>query len=567
LDHFTVRFLGDELAQAGLTFPDREIYLVPGDVALTADDIISSGYPVTDYAPRLSYSEDGGHSYWPFESMRTLYRLQAHPNTWAGQYRIVVGSEYRNTYLISNQTFFFESGTLSDYYLPDVGDRFSKAGVIYEVTEAPLGYTRYAEAVAWDSDSQDLAMWEGAINEGLNPAFATLEDLTLTVEGQMQCAGPYGEYTYEITEIADDAFNSNWYKNIRIEDGVQTIGVCAFWNSPSIQSFSFGSDVRYIGEQAVTGCYQLTTIEVDEDNPYLDAIDDVLFANNKTQLICYPCAKEGTSYTVPASVKSIHTTALENTPLEEIILPEGLETIYLRAFNSKIESLNIPASVTDIQIGALFNAASLSTLTVDEDSTTYKAVDNVLFSKDGKTLICYPPGTSATSYRVPSGTEVIETFAFGTYAYDSNEKLETLVLPASVTTVNRQAFHSTNSLKTLRIEATEAPTLGTNPFGYAVPEDPTLQIYEESLASYEAAGWLNHFPNVEYITAEQTGSPGSGDLNGDGAVTPFEALEALRCASGTTGFSEAQIAAIDLDGNGTVTPYEALQILRMAAGG
>ena len=39
-------------------------------------------------------------------------------------------------------------------------------------------------------------------------------------------------------------------------------------------------------------------------------------------------------------------------------------------------------------------------------------MDGVLFTKDGKTLVRYSVGKSATSYTIPDGTEIIEECAF-----------------------------------------------------------------------------------------------------------------------------------------------------------
>jgi hypothetical protein len=68
---------------------------------------------------------------------------------------------------------------------------------------------------------------------------------------------------------------------------------------------------------------------------------------------------------------------------------------------------------------------------------------------------------------------------------------------------------------------------------------------------------------------ETVGTPGSGDLNGDGAVTAAEALITARAVvtgSASAGLSEAQVAALDVDGDGQLTMADVVLSLRMAVG-
>jgi hypothetical protein len=66
---------------------------------------------------------------------------------------------------------------------------------------------------------------------------------------------------------------------------------------------------------------------------------------------------------------------------------------------------------------------------------------------------------------------------------------------------------------------------------------------------------------------DKVGAPGSGDIDGDGAVTAAEALTVARFAVGSvTGLTPAQILAADMDGDGDLTMSDALAIMRRAVG-
>ena len=59
----------------------------------------------------------------------------------------------------------------------------------------------------------------------------------------------------------------------------------------------------------------------------------------------------------------------------------------------------------------------LAIINVASGNSEYKSVDSVLFSADGKTLIAYPAGNTATSYAVPADVTVLSANAFAGCKY------------------------------------------------------------------------------------------------------------------------------------------------------
>lgn len=78
---------------------------------------------------------------------------------------------------------------------------------------------------------------------------------------------------------------------------------------------------------------------------------------------------------------------------------------------------------------------------VDPENKYMKCVDNVLFSKDGKTLMSYAQFDERTEYAVPDGTEVINDRAF---LYCNN--LRKITIPDTVTKIDKFAFDSMKNL-------------------------------------------------------------------------------------------------------------------------
>jgi hypothetical protein len=73
-------------------------------------------------------------------------------------------------------------------------------------------------------------------------------------------------------------------------------------------------------------------------------------------------------------------------------------------------------------------------------------------------------------------------------------------------------------------------------------------------------------PAGEGGEGEAVGNPGSGDLDGDGAVTSAEALMLARHVISGAPLTPAQQLAADIDGDGVLTMADAVLMLRKAAG-
>lgn len=108
---------------------------------------------------------------------------------------------------------------------------------------------------------------------------------------------------------------------------------------------------------------------------------------------------------------------------------------------SKLESVHFGKSFTTFGIAAIVGNPKLTTFTVDEENTSYKAIDNVLFTADGKTLVRYPEGKADEIYAVPNSVETIDFRAF----YE-NIHIKDVILTDSVTRIGDTAFYNCKNL-------------------------------------------------------------------------------------------------------------------------
>ncbi len=142
--------------------------------------------------------------------------------------------------------------------------------------------------------------------------------------------------------------------------------------------------------------------------------------------------------TIPSSVKTIGNNAFNRcTSLESAIIPKGVKKIGNDAFFActALTSATIPSSVETIGDAVFSYCKSLPEIIVEEGNAQYKDIDGVLFTKDGKQLICYPAGKVDTSYIIPNSVETIGVMAF----YEC-KLLTSVTMPNSVTKIGEGAF-------------------------------------------------------------------------------------------------------------------------------
>jgi len=146
-------------------------------------------------------------------------------------------------------------------------------------------------------------------------------------------------------------------------------------------------------------------------------------------------------------------------------------------FCSNVTSVKIPAKVTRIGDHLAGYATSLATYTVDEKNKNFCSVDGIVYTKDMKKLVAYPPAYPTTEFTVPSSVEMIGYGAAYTAA------IESLIIPDSVTEVEGFAFTYCNSLKSVKLPS-GLKSIGYSSFGNTALESvelpPVLEVLDSS---------------------------------------------------------------------------------------
>ncbi|MBP5513816.1 MAG: leucine-rich repeat protein [Bacteroidaceae bacterium] len=277
--------------------------------------------------------------------------------------------------------------------------------------------------------------------------------------------------------------------------------VSVFRNNSTITSFD---EFQYF-----TG---LTSVE-DHAFSYCNKLSSVIVPRNVTTI--EQAAFSGCGYlsiVLPDGITSIGSDGFRNCVfMKEISLPESLTNIGSSAFAGciSLNTLYIPKNLTSIGYQALSNLKGLLSLVVDPANTKYSSPNgcNAVIITASNTMLAGCQNTN-----LPEGVKVIN----GLYNQD---RLQSFVIPSSVTTIVESAFYNCSQLKSVvsKIENPEN-VLGTGAFT-GIHADCVLWVPYGKKTAYRDAGWGDGQGDSPAIFKEIKELPSRYDVNVDGSVS------------------------------------------------
>ena len=267
-----------------------------------------------------------------------------------------------------------------------------------------------------------------------------------------------------VTSIGGRAFDDcSGLTSIEIPNGVTSIGDRAFSYCRGLTSIEIPNGVTSIGDGAFDSCSNLTAINVDENNKIYCSIDGILYSKDKTTLIIYALAKQG-SFTVPDYVLIISDGAFENCRgLTAVEIPDSVTYVGDSAFSGcrELTSVVIPNSIEYLGVTAFLGCGNLiyneknGLKYLGNEANPYLYLAGVVSQKittaeidDGCKFIGYFAFygcSSLTSIEIPNGVTSIGDYAFGCSGLTSIE------IPNGVTSIGSESFYCCENLTSIVI--------------------------------------------------------------------------------------------------------------------
>ncbi len=333
---------------------------------------------------------------------------------------------------------------------------------------------------------------------------ADQKTLTITGTGSM--------YDYD-----DSGSMSPWrsveedIKTIIIEDGVTTIGDCAFLSCSSLASVTIPNSVKTIGSRTFEGCTNLNNVTIKENSSlesigglafweckaltsisipdtvtsvgsmafaYCTGLLEVTTGNSVTSMSistnAFAHCEKLEKVTIGNSVTSIGNNAFENCyELLEVTIGNSVTSIGDKAFaldsahNSKIKKITIGNSVTSIGTNAFGNltfknSAGAQLVIIAQNMAGYQFTGNgneTLTRNDcgdGVTYALDSTGKTLTISKTGEGSGKMYDWGERTIKspWDSNTNISKIIIENGVTTIGQYAFYKCISLTSIEISNT-----------------------------------------------------------------------------------------------------------------
>ena len=250
-----------------------------------------------------------------------------------------------------------------------------------------------------------------------------------------------------IEEIAGRAFDAcSKVKEWKLPKSLKRIGPSAFSNI-SVEKFNIPENVEGIAATFISSS-KLARINVDSNNKYFTSIDGILFDKDGTRLIKYPENRDGSSYEVPNTVKTIDANAFISCKnLQTITIADSVEKIGDSAFyDSKLKTINLGGGITNINNKPFYGTWNLTNINVITENDKYESESGILFNKGKTVLIIYPSAiTNGEVYEIPNTVVEIGTQSF----YRS--QIKNVIIPNSVKKIGSDSFFQCYNLEEVNL--------------------------------------------------------------------------------------------------------------------
>ena len=289
----------------------------------------------------------------------------------------------------------------------------------------------------------------------------TIDGMNYTLRKAMRHAMvTKNEYTGEVNIPSELSYEGQTYS-------VTSIDGYAFRENTTVTKITIPRTVKYMNFEETKeidgspfiGCTALKSIEVEEGNPVLCAIDGVLFNKEKTRLYTYPAAANHTSYTVPEGVTKVEVLAFsKNQHLVNVTLPDQITSLGSSVFYgcTNLEEVTLPSNLKTLEGWMFGECKHLKSVTIP-DGVTYLGIS--LFSGcSSLTSVTMPESVKSTGYAIFENCKSLRNVTLSPNLDEINHNLflncsslKEIIIPEGVTAIMSNAFQNCTTLRTIDI--------------------------------------------------------------------------------------------------------------------
>lgn len=369
---------------------------------------------------------------------------------------------------------------------------------------------------------------------------------------------------------------------IKLPNSMEEMGAFLFWGCDSLTSVTLPKSLKSMYRNFHNN-YNLTSILIDDSNPYYSSDGSALFDKYKRKMIFAVSTLK--KYAIPSSVSEISKDAFYNCRhLKTLVLPLRLkrkevpsfwdcDSLYSISVDEKnpylcsdgsalynkdkselvfvchtVRKISIPSSVTEIGDYAFSKCTNLTSIELPLGVTLIGSdafrnctnLSSLILPSSVKEIWswAFMGCKSLTSITLPSGVENVWSRTF-----EGCESLKSITLPSDLKQIEGDAFKGCNSLTSIYAFMKKPCKIQETTFDNETKINATLYVPKGSLLNYWDDNQWEKFMNIEEFDATSIGSlnTNANDVqevsrysdNGQRLNTPAKGLNIVKYNDGT----------------------------------
>ena len=142
--------------------------------------------------------------------------------------------------------------------------------------------------------------------------------------------------------------------------------------------------------------------------------------------------------------------------------------------DTHMKEFTVNEKIILIEDKCFINCKNLSNINVEEGNNNYCSKLGVLFTKDMKSIVCYPPLKQTSTYFIPQGVESINTHAFF-----NNNSIKYVIIPTSLKYIGENSFVNCKNLNQIVIPEN---VVNIHPRAFNICPRVIIRCYKNSFA-------------------------------------------------------------------------------------